>query len=71
MAKQRQLLNVRLGLDVASKIGIDFSGIFSNDDLTGTSSGVQELPIKTEDNHVRVIFFTHILQIKNFKRVFL
>lgn len=33
MAKQRQVLNARLGLDVASKIGIDISGLFTNEDL--------------------------------------
>lgn len=54
LAKQRQLLNVRLGLDVASKIGLDFSGIFSNEDLTAPSSSVQDLPMKVEDNQTRV-----------------
>lgn len=54
MAKQRQLLNVRLGLDVVSKIGIDLSGIFTNEDLATSCSGVQENHIKLENNHVRV-----------------
>jgi hypothetical protein len=34
LARQRQLLNARLGLDVAVKIGIDMSEIFSTEDLT-------------------------------------
>jgi hypothetical protein len=34
MARQRQVLNSRLGLDVAVKIGIDMSEIFSAEDLT-------------------------------------
>lgn len=33
LAKQRQLLNKRLGLEIADKFGIDTSDIFSNDDL--------------------------------------
>lgn len=37
MAKQRQLLNARLGLDNLSKIGIDVSGLFSNEDLIVSS----------------------------------
>ncbi|KAJ8949069.1 hypothetical protein NQ318_016971 [Aromia moschata] len=35
MAKQRQLLNARLGLDVAAQLGFDTSSLFSNDDLMG------------------------------------
>lgn len=34
MARQRQLLNARLGLDVAVRIGIDMSEVFSAEDLT-------------------------------------
>lgn len=33
MAKQRQLLNARLGLDVATKIGFDTNALFTNEDL--------------------------------------
>lgn len=33
MARQRQLLNCKLGLDVAAKFGMDTSSLFSNDDL--------------------------------------
>ncbi|KAL1494003.1 hypothetical protein ABEB36_009678 [Hypothenemus hampei] len=33
MAKQRQMLNNKLGLDVAVKIGFDTSALFSDDDL--------------------------------------
>lgn len=33
MAKQRQLLNARLGLDVAAKIGFDTNSLFTNEDL--------------------------------------
>lgn len=33
LAKQRQILNSRLGLDVASKTGMDLSELFTNEDL--------------------------------------
>lgn len=33
LAKQRQMLNKRLGLDVAERLGLDTSDIFSNEDL--------------------------------------
>ncbi|KAJ8933842.1 hypothetical protein NQ314_013764 [Rhamnusium bicolor] len=33
MAKQRQLLNTRLGLDMAAKIGLDTTSLFTNEDL--------------------------------------
>ncbi|EFA08205.1 TATA-binding protein-associated factor 172-like Protein [Tribolium castaneum] len=33
MAKQRQILNARLGLEVAGRFGIDTSNLFSNEDL--------------------------------------
>lgn len=52
LAKQRQLLNVRLGLDVASKIGIDVSGIFSNEDLQSSS---QANHVKVDESGSRVI----------------
>ncbi|CAH0564280.1 unnamed protein product [Brassicogethes aeneus] len=47
MAKQRQLLNARLGLDVAANLGFDTSGLFTNEDLVG---GIQE---GAEKNYVR------------------
>jgi hypothetical protein len=34
LARQRQLLNARLGLDVALRIGMDMTEIFSTEDLT-------------------------------------
>lgn len=49
MAKQRQLLNARLGLDVAANLGFDTAGLFSNEDLVNTS---QEMPEKSTDNRV-------------------
>lgn len=52
LAKQRQLLNVRLGLDVASKVGIDVSGIFSNEDLQQEQNNV-----KPEESNSRVTNF--------------
>lgn len=33
LAKQRQQLNARLGLDVASKLGMDLTSMYTNDDL--------------------------------------
>ncbi|GJQ72210.1 hypothetical protein Trydic_g3301 [Trypoxylus dichotomus] len=50
MAKQRQLLNARLGLDVASKIGIDVSGLFTAEDLTIISADNHENQTKMGDN---------------------
>ena len=35
MAKQRQLLNARLGLDIVSKIGIELPTLFTTEDLVG------------------------------------
>ncbi|KAG5883002.1 hypothetical protein JTB14_033457 [Gonioctena quinquepunctata] len=37
MAKQRQLLNARLGLNVAAEMGFDSSSLFSNDDLINST----------------------------------
>ena len=34
VSTQRRLVNQRLGLDVAERLGIDTSSIFSNEDLT-------------------------------------
>lgn len=50
MAKQRQLLNARLGLDVVSKIGIDVSGLFTTEDLTVPAADAHEIQAKVEDN---------------------
>lgn len=33
LTKQRQLLNSKLGLDVACKLGMDFGEMYTNDDL--------------------------------------
>ncbi|XP_060522113.1 TATA-binding protein-associated factor 172 [Cylas formicarius] len=54
MIKQRQLLNSKLGLDVAAKIGLDTSTLFSNEDLlTGkadsndvTADVINKKPVK-------------------------
>lgn len=54
LAKQRQLLNVRLGLDVASKVGIDISGIFTNEDLQQDNGRIDE-------NNGRVIYYNYFL----------
>lgn len=50
MAKQRQLLNARLGLDVVSKIGIDVSGLFTTEDLIVAAPDAVEIQTKTENN---------------------
>ncbi|KRT80629.1 HEAT domain-containing protein, partial [Oryctes borbonicus] len=49
MAKQRQLLNARLGLDVAANIGIDVSGLFTAEDLTVPSADVHENQTKIDN----------------------
>lgn len=33
LAKQRQQLNSQLGLDVANSLGMDLSGMYTNEDL--------------------------------------
>lgn len=43
LAKQRQILNSRLGLDVAQKTGIDISDIFSNEDLVNHTEEKSEI----------------------------
>ncbi|XP_018335221.1 TATA-binding protein-associated factor 172 [Agrilus planipennis] len=55
MARQRQCLNARLGLDVATKIGLDTSGIFSNEDLAVASCIKSENHIKTEENNKKSV----------------
>lgn len=37
MAKQRQQLNARLGLNMAAQMGIDTSNLFTNEDLINNS----------------------------------
>lgn len=54
LAKQRQLLNARLGLDVASKLGMDVSDIYTNDDLVVAQPDIQESSIKTDDSIIKV-----------------
>lgn len=56
MAKQRQLLNARLGLDVVSKIGIDVSGLFTNEDLLTPTPNTLENEFKFEDDSHKVYF---------------
>lgn len=41
LAKQRQQLNARLGLDVAAELGVDLTAVYSNEDLC---------PAKTQQN---------------------
>ncbi|KOB74761.1 Uncharacterized protein OBRU01_03845 [Operophtera brumata] len=48
LAKQRQQLNARLGLDVAASIGVDLTSVYSNEDLCPVK--VQQ--IKTEIHRV-------------------
>lgn len=48
IAKQRQLLNAKLGFDVAAKIGFDTAALFSNDDLMMENSDRHGI----EDNKV-------------------
>lgn len=43
MAKQRQMLNARLGLDVAAKLGMDTTSLFSNDDLAANNGKLENL----------------------------
>lgn len=46
MAKQRQILNARLGLDMASKFGVDIGDIYSNDDLVQSTTSVSETTVE-------------------------
>lgn len=54
MAKQRQVLNARLGLDVVSKIGIDISGLFTNEDLLTPTPTTLEGDFKFEEETHKV-----------------
>uniref|UniRef100_V5I7B1 TATA-binding protein-associated factor n=1 Tax=Anoplophora glabripennis TaxID=217634 RepID=V5I7B1_ANOGL len=54
MAKQRQMLNARLGLDVAAKLGMDTSSLFSNEDLVA-NNGKPEISSNIVDLRVRIV----------------
>lgn len=41
LVKQRQLLNARLGLDVAAKIGLDTFALFTNEDLSMNTDKIE------------------------------
>lgn len=55
MAKQRQMLNARLGLDMAAQIGIDTANLFTNDDLI-TSPEKQDNTAAQNNQLIRVIY---------------
>ncbi|CAK1596473.1 unnamed protein product [Parnassius mnemosyne] len=46
LAKQRQQLNSRLGLDVASKLGVDLTSVYSNEDLYPVKTQSKPEPIR-------------------------
>lgn len=54
MAKQRQLLNARLGLDVAAKFGVDTNALFTNEDLIASPEKCYT------ETKVRKIFFSNL-----------
>lgn len=49
MAKQRQLLNARLGLDVVSNIGLDMTELFTNEDFS-VNAELQDTQTKCDFN---------------------
>lgn len=64
MAKQRQLLNSRLGLDVAAKMGFDTCSLFSNEDLI---SNVEKTECNEKDScsvvKVRIYYYYYIYKL--------
>ena len=52
MARQRQLLNTRLGLDVAAKIGMDMTELFSAEDLRNNT----DVNTQSSDDHLKVAY---------------
>lgn len=56
LAKQRQMLNARLGLDIAANCGVDVTGLFTNEDLMDdTSAGVAgNLKMEVVDDRVSI-----------------
>lgn len=54
IAKQRQMLNAKLGLEMASQMGMDISEIFSNEDLVANVP--ERNNISAEENNVKVSF---------------
>lgn len=42
LAKQRQQLNARLGLDVAANLGVDLNSMYTNEDLCPNKPTVQK-----------------------------
>lgn len=58
MAKQRQLLNARLGLDVAANFGVDTNALFTNEDLIASPEKYYT------DTKVNFFCETHALELK-------
>ncbi|XP_057659908.1 TATA-binding protein-associated factor 172 isoform X3 [Diorhabda carinulata] len=50
MARQRQQLNARLGLNIAAEMGIDTSNIFTNEDLIDNSDGKSDFQNQNKKN---------------------
>lgn len=57
MARQRQLLNCKLGLDVAANFGMDTSSLFSNDDLISNMEKPECVDRVCRDLKVCVVIF--------------
>lgn len=56
MARQRQILNARLGLDVAAQFGVDTSNLFSNEDLVIGSPSTE-----STENHGKIDGATRVI----------
>lgn len=54
LAKQRQQLNARLGLDVASKLGVDLTSVYTNDDLCPVKIQVKLEPPRVSSQHFTI-----------------
>lgn len=63
MAKQRQLLNARLGLDVVSNMGLDMSNLFTNEDFAVHADNQDTQ--KCDFNNKVSLFKFHLLKICN------
>lgn len=55
IAHQRNLINKRLGLDVAEAIGVDTSNIFSNEDLADCNAGRASEVIQERDSIIDIV----------------
>lgn len=64
LANQRQRLNTQLGLDVASTLGMDLSGVYTNEDLCTVKTQVKN-EINRVSGYVRLKNYNLVKQLSD------